>query len=166
MVEETFSMDMLDDILDTAKNPHDGSYTAVGVYDHQELIDMVAALSEKSGIPIDDLVQAFVTHLMGRFKVLYPFFFQDKNNSFEFLEGIEDTIHTEVRKLYPSAELPQIDWIRIDEKSMEIHYSSNRPFSALAVGLIKGCMSHFQEEANISMEGNANKAVITIKKLS
>ncbi|MBF0383387.1 MAG: heme NO-binding domain-containing protein, partial [Magnetococcales bacterium] len=129
-------------------------------------IDMVIALSAKSGTPVDELVQAFGVHLMGRFKILYPAFFQDKKDSFEFLEGIEDTIHTEVRKLYPTAELPNIDWKLINENCMEIHYNSNRPFSALAVGLIKGCIQHFNEEADIKVEGSANKAVITINRSS
>ncbi len=34
MVEDQFSADMVDDIIDDAQPPSGGAYTAVGTYDH------------------------------------------------------------------------------------------------------------------------------------
>ncbi|MBF0194736.1 MAG: heme NO-binding domain-containing protein [Magnetococcales bacterium] len=165
MVEDKFSMDTLDDILDASQNPHDGSYTAVGVYEHKELIDLVVALSEKTGVPADDLVQAFGEHMLARFNELYPMFFQDQDDMFKFLEGIEKRIHSEVRKLYPSAELPMIDWECPEPNIMQLHYKSGRPFAALALGLAKGCIAHFNESCEITMEGSPTDAIITLKRV-
>ncbi|OSM02411.1 heme NO-binding domain-containing protein [Magnetofaba australis] len=162
MVEEAFSIDMLDDIIDMAENPHDGSYTAMGVYAHDELVALVGALSQKTGQPPEALVEAFGVHLLGRFRVLYPDFFSGKSDAFEFLEGIESTIHTHVRKLYPSAELPVITFTRDGDKIMRLSYKSSRPFAPLALGLVKGAMAHFNEPAEVEMSGSANDAVITI----
>ena len=64
MVEASFSADMVDDILDDTGFETDGAYSTVGAYDHQELVGLVVALSKRTGISIDDLVQAFGQHLM------------------------------------------------------------------------------------------------------
>ena len=52
MVEDKFSADMVDDIIDDSAPPSGGAYTAVGTYDHNELVGMVVALSQRSGLPL------------------------------------------------------------------------------------------------------------------
>ena len=106
MVESRFSFDMVDDILDDARPASGGAYTAVGTYPHDEMVALVSALSARSGLAVADLLRAFGAHLFGRFVQGYPDFFARVDNAFDFLAGIEDIIHAEVRKLYPDAELP------------------------------------------------------------
>ena len=142
MVEAKFSADMVDDIIEDSNLPNGGAYTAVGTYDHNELVQMVVALSKRTDIPAPDLVQVFGEHLFGRFNALYPSFFAGVNSALDFLEGIETVIHTEVRKLYPDAQLPQFDCTR-SEDGLKMLYSSPRHFGDLAEGLIKGAVAHF-----------------------
>lgn len=164
MIEDRFSLDLLDEILDFCGNPHDGAYTALGAYDHGELILMVNALSARTEVSTDVLIQAFGEHLIPRFRALYPGFFHGITNSFQFFQGIENTIHNQVLKLYPSAELPTIKWALKNENTMTIHYHSSRPFARLAFGLVRGGVAHFGETAEIILEGNSYDAVITIIK--
>jgi len=109
MVEQRFSPDVADAIVDASGVPSGGSYTAVGTYDHGELIALVAALSRATGLAIPVLVREFGRHLFRRFVELYPRFFSGVGSAFDFLMGIEMHIHTEVKKLYPDAELPSFE---------------------------------------------------------
>lgn len=142
MVEAKFSADMVDDIIADSNLPNGGAYTAVGTYDHEELVKMVVALSNRTKIPAPALVQVFGEHLFGRFNALYPSFFAGISSAMDFLEGIETIIHTEVRKLYPDAQLPKFDCKRSPD-GLTMLYSSPRHFGDLAEGLIKGAVAHF-----------------------
>lgn len=144
MVESRFSLDMVDDILDAAAPESGGAYTAVGVYDHQELVDLVVALSERTDTPVDVLVRAFGEYLFGVFAQGYPSFFVGVTSGLDFLQGIEDVIHPEVLKLYPDAQLPRFDCQR-DGEQLTLVYHSSRHFADLAEGLIQGCAAHFGE---------------------
>jgi len=67
MVEQQFSVDMLDDIIEDAQLPSDGAYTAVGTYPHSEMVALVSALSARSGVAVTVLLRAFGEYLFGRF---------------------------------------------------------------------------------------------------
>lgn len=149
MVEEEFSYDIADKVLENAGLGETGAFTAVGNYDHTQMVKLVVALSQETGIPIDDLIQAFGAHLFGQFVKKYPMFFTDVSCSLDFLEGIEDKIHREVLKLYPNAELPKFDCVRQSDTELQMTYTSTRPFGDLAHGLIAGCGAHFNENLRI-----------------
>lgn len=151
MVEETFSADVADDIIEDSDLPSGGAYTAVSTYDHAELVALVASLSKKTDVPVPDLVRTFGRHLLGRFAVLFPHFFE-VDSAFAFLQSIENHIHVEVRKLYPDAELPHFDCREIGNDQLEMIYRSSRSFGDLALGLIEGCGEHFGESLSIETE--------------
>src|SRR5438445_13808374 len=109
MVEERFSAEIADRIIEAADLPSGGAYTAVGTYDHHELLRIVSELSGVTQLPVAQLVRAFGKHLFARFVCLYPQFFEGAGNAFAFLLKIEDHIHVEVRKLYSDAELPRFE---------------------------------------------------------
>lgn len=149
MVEEKFDLDTVDTILDATTLANDGAYTAIGAYDHQEIVQLVNALSQHTQIPIDDLIQTFGHYLAGRFAKLYPEFFEGFSDPFEFLATVDSYIHREVKKLYPNAQLPSITTEPIDENTLVVNYRSHRSFGRLAEGLILGAMNHFECEATI-----------------
>ncbi|BBP45420.1 guanylate cyclase [Thiosulfatimonas sediminis] len=155
LVEDKFGLEMADNIIEESNLPSQGAYTQVGTYDHTELITLVGKLSEHSGIAVEDLVTLFGEHLLQRFLALYPQFFENVNNCFDFLDTIENKVHIEVKKLYPEAELPSFD-SQQSGQSMQLIYRSNRPFSALAYGLIRGSASYFKENIDIEMEDRSS----------
>ena len=59
MVGDVFSDDMVDDLIDATDPASGGAYTAVGTYDHGEIVAMVVELSARTGTPVPDLLQAF-----------------------------------------------------------------------------------------------------------
>ncbi|TRW95244.1 heme NO-binding domain-containing protein [Candidatus Methylobacter oryzae] len=152
MVEAKFGDEMVDKIIDDAALPSDGVYTAIGTYDHQELLSLVALLSEYTQLPIPQLVEKFGHQLFGQFLAGYPGFFSGINSALDFLANVENYIHVEVLKLYPDAELPTFEYDRSIPGALVIVYRSTRPFASLALGLIKGCIEHFGEEIELEAE--------------
>lgn len=152
MVEQRFGLDVADRVIEAAQLPNDGAYTAVGTYDHAELLRLVGAVSEATATPAPSLVQAFGRHLFARFHEGYPALFAGVESAFAFLQGVERYIHVEVRKLYPDAELPGFSYETPSADRMVMLYQSRRPFADLADGLIQGCIAHFGEPIRIVRE--------------
>ncbi len=152
MVADRFSEDMVDDIIDDAKPANGGSYTAVGTYSHAEIVELLLALSRRSGIPAGDLLRTFGSHLFGQFAVVYPHFVAGHNSALDFIQNVEHVIHPEVLKLYPDAELPRFEVEHRDEQSLTIRYFSVRHFEDLCEGLIQGCVAHFGDQVTVQRE--------------
>jgi hypothetical protein len=152
MMEQEFSPDLADEIITSTPLESGGAYTTVGTYDHHEMLALVGRLSEKTGAPVPDLVNAFGRYLFGRFVELYPNFFEGVDGAFSFLDRIEVHVHVEVRKLYPDAELPTFETSMLDDDTMVMVYQSKRPFADLAHGLIEGCIEHYGKPIGIHME--------------
>lgn len=59
MVSDVMSEDMVDDIIEDCDLPNGGAYTQVGTYPHEEILALVTALSQRSGISVHDLCVTF-----------------------------------------------------------------------------------------------------------
>ena len=164
MVETKFSANMVDDIIAEANPASGGAYTSVGIYDHQELVDMVVALSRHSGIPVPDLVKIFGRHLFTVFSQNYKRFFENVPDAFSFLHGIDKVIHAEVMKLYPDAMLPKFD-CKLEHDTLYMTYHSDRHLADLAEGLILGSAEYFGESFDIKRdELDVNTTLFTLTK--
>jgi hypothetical protein len=167
MVEDRFSPEMADQIIERAELSSGGVYTTVGTYDHREMVQLVSCLSEETGIPSAELVRSFGMHLFRRFHTMFPQYFEGVASSFDFLQRIDHYIHVEVGKLYPDAELPAFDCDTSQPGRLLLTYRSSRPFAALAEGLIRGCVAHYGEAVDIAIEdlsdgtGTAARFVLT-----
>ena len=152
MVEQAFSPEVSDRMIDESDLPSGGAYTAVGTYDHREIVNMVVKLSEITGIPTTALTKSFGEHLFKRFLVLYPDFFRGVPSAIDLLANIEDVIHAEVRKLYPDAELPRFEVMRPESDSLALTYHSERHLGDLAEGLITACVAHYGQPMSLTRE--------------
>lgn len=158
MVETVFGFDTLDDIIERANLPSGGKYTAVGTYDHGEMVSLVVQLSTATGMPVPDLLKAFGCHLFHRFAKIYPEMISGDDNALDFLSRVESHIHREVLKLYPNADLPRFDTRWVTEDRLEMIYHSNKHFEDVAEGLIRGCLEHFGETAEIQRESGDDES--------
>ncbi|AMO56486.1 hypothetical protein GZ77_06780 [Endozoicomonas montiporae] len=171
MVEDRFSVEVAEEILSAANLESNGEYTSLGTYSHEEVLNLVTLLSEKSGLAVGDLVLAFGEYLFGRFATIHAEFFDGVTSGFDFMEKVEDYIHIEVQKLYPDANPPKLTCTRDDDKKMQLHYRSHRPFASVAEGLIKGCAVHFKEDIAIDRQdlpgtGPGTEAVFVMERRS
>ncbi len=149
MVDQVFGAEMMDDVLDMCDLESGGAYTTVGTYNHDELLQIVTKLSEKSNIPIPELVFKYGEFLFSGFHKGSPQFFKNVKTSFDFLESVDGHIHVEVRKLYHDAELPEFTTKREGEDKLIMTYRSKRPFADLAAGMIRGCINYFEEDITV-----------------
>lgn len=149
-VEQKFSPELVDKIIEKSGVASGGAYTAVGTYPPEEMLKLLEALSEEVNTPISELLKTYGYHLFSVFSEVYPQFFKEKKSSFEFLSSVEDYIHIEVRKLYPDAELPTFDCDTSVPGKMTMLYTSKRPLADLAEGLIKGCIDYHKENIEVS----------------
>lgn len=143
LMETKFGVDVAEQVIMDANLPSGGAYTSVGTYSHDEIVALVVTLSKKTRLEIPDLIQAFGTHLLKRFTILFPDFFSELPEVTAFLAKVDDYIHGEVRKLYPDATLPQLDTSFKDNGDLELLYKSDRMMGDLAEGLIVGAIDHF-----------------------
>ena len=143
MVEERYSAHVADRVVLDAKLPSGGAYTAVGTYDHGEIWSLVIELSKVIDVPVPELFRVYGEHLFTRFVTLYPQMFEGVCSAFDFIQGLDNVIHREVRRLYPDAELPSFEVAERSPTHMVLVYKSARHFSDLAEGLIRACCRHF-----------------------
>ncbi|MFO1036097.1 MAG: heme NO-binding domain-containing protein [Geminicoccaceae bacterium] len=144
--------DAVDRMLDACPLASGGAYTSVGRYDHKEMLTLVGYLSEQTGLPAGELCHVFGAHLFGRFADRYARFFRPGDTALDFLARVETHIHTEVRKLYPDAELPQFDCERPDGDTLVMTYRSTRPMADCAHGLIDGTIAYFGETIDVARQ--------------
>ncbi len=152
MVESKFGYSVVDQILDASDLPSEGIYTAVGTYDHAEIIQLLSNLSSEVDLPPAVLLKEFGSYLFNAFLKNYPIFFSEVNNVVDFLKSIDGHIHVEVQKLYPEAALPTFDYELDENRSITLIYRSERKMSALAEGLIEKSIEHFGEPYQVSSE--------------
>ena len=152
MVEVTFGPEMLDEMISgiEARLESGAAYTSVGTYHHNEMVLLVTHLAKITGRDVDELVELFGEYLFERYVVRYPVFFKGIENALDFLETVDGHIHFEVRKLYPTAELPTFVYDRKGPELLAMEYHSTRPFANLCRGLIRGCGKHFGQQLEIS----------------
>ena len=153
MVEKSFSLDMVDTIIEKSDLPSGGSYTSVGTYSHTEIAALVTNLSNESDVPIPLLLKTFGTYLFHSLARAYPAFVNRTSDPLDFLEQVETYIHVEVRKLYPDAELPTFVCSRPNSKDqLHMLYESNRHMEDVCEGLIIGSLEHFAQNYSIARE--------------
>jgi hypothetical protein len=152
MVEDRFGFLVTDKIIEKAQLKSKGAYTAVGTYDHQEMVRLVDKLSQEVDISVDDLFQLYGQHFFHVLVKSYPRFFENVPTAFDFLKSIENHIHVEVLKLYPDAELPKFNIEEAGSHVLQMTYYSSRKLYKFAQGLIEGCLQHYKQEATVELE--------------
>ena len=71
LVEQQFSEEVAEQIIELADPASGGSYTSLGTYDHSEILALVTHLSQITGADAGDLQLAFGEFLFGRFSIIH-----------------------------------------------------------------------------------------------
>lgn len=150
MIENQYGYELVDQLLTESDLPSGGIYTAIGTYDHAEMVTLVHTLSQKTQLPIPDLLRAYGRYIFATFTRTYRPLVDQAASSFDLLKSVHHYIHVEVRKLYPDAELPHFSVEQPAENQLIMHYKSERKLADFAYGLIEGCLLHFGDSAIIT----------------
>ncbi len=152
MVESSFGLEVVDNIIENSELPSEGIYTSVGTYDFNEMVHLITNLSSEVSVPMNDLIYTFGLYLFTSLGKAHPEVIQSYNSPLALLYSIEDHIHVHVKKLYPDAELPTFKILEKTDTSISMIYSSSRGLYRLAHGLIEKTFEHFNGSAQISYE--------------
>ena len=164
MVEAEYGAQVVNNAIDKLDSKTNGVYTAIGYYEHTELVDLLKNISAETETTVNDLMYLYGRFLFKKFFKYYPVFFEKVQHPFEFLGSIDSYIHKEVVKLYPDAELPKFTCSVNSPDSMEMIYSSKRRMGYLAKGLIEECLVHFEKIGTVEMtEINSEDVLFTIE---
>lgn len=147
--EERFGADMLDDVIEEARLPHGGAYTSVGTYPFEEMVALITALVRRTRLTMPAAMEEFGAFCFARWVLKFPHLFADRH-LFDILAGIDAFHHSEVKKLYPDAELPSFTVVRRTTDEIVLDYRSCKPLADLAVGVIRGAGTHLNFPVTIS----------------
>lgn len=150
MVEERYSLEMVDRLLAGVELTTGGSYTAVGNYPAEEMHRLVEELGAATGRPVEELLREFGRHLMFNFVAGFPQYLGA--SALEFLREAEHYHLIEVRKLYPDSEMPSFLCDASVPGRLVMEYRSPRGLADLAEGLIHGCGEYFGERLRVERE--------------
>ena len=148
-IETNFGPDRLDQVIAKSAVPNHGAYTSVGTYPFDEMVALVTAAVQLSGQTMPQLMEQFGEHCFVSWVSYLPAAFQDKD-LFDVLASIDDFHETEVRTLYPDAELPSFKVAGRTERHLTLDYHSCKPLADLAVGVIRGASKHMRNPVDIS----------------
>lgn len=147
VLSQAHGADVWDDVLERAGVV--GAYTSLGSYPDDELMRLVRAASEITGVAEQTVVRQLGEGAIPLLAARYPQFFAPHTGTRPFVLTLNDIIHPEVRKLYPGADAPDFDFDTSDAEVLMLGYRSSRRLCALAEGFIVGTARHYGEEAAI-----------------
>lgn len=144
MVELELGLSSWDKLIQETKPLSGGVYTAGDNYDEKELFVFVDKISDWTKIKKEDLLFSFGEFLLLQLTNRYQKFFEGKN-FISFLLSVDSIIHYEVKKIFPDASFPKIDYEIKSENHIVLIYQSKRKLCYLAEGLISGAAIYFKE---------------------
>jgi predicted hydrocarbon binding protein len=150
MVEEKFGLDCWEAIIDNPAVTSVGLYTSVNTYPDEELLALVAGLSEYVNLSVEPLLEAFGEYLLPKLVGSLPANLVDYDDLWPFLAAIDDVIHVEVKKLHPNALTPTIKVLSRTKNTMSLSYKSPRKMCFLALGLIKSAGEYYNTPVTIT----------------
>lgn len=145
VIVDSHGEDVWDALLDAAGV--DGAYTSLGNYPDDDLARLVQAASELLGVAPDTVVATIGEGALPLLANRYPVFFEGYDATRSFLLTLNDVIHSEVRKLYPGADVPEFGFDDSESGELVITYRSARKLCALARGFISGAAQYYGEVA-------------------
>jgi hypothetical protein len=151
-VETRFGSDMVDDVIEAANVPSGGAFTAVGTYNHAEMVALCEALAVRTNSTMRDIVCDFGDRLSDTFARDFPDFYRRATNLFDFLSSIDTHIHVEVRKLYADAELPHFQVEHRTATQLVFLYQSPRRMGHLSEGLIVGSARQYGVNVHVQSD--------------
>lgn len=147
VVVDLWSDDVWDDILDRAGL--DGAYTSLGNYADDQLLALVEAASQLTGMTAAELTRTIGRQALPRLIERLPDAMDGVDDGEALLRRVNDIIHPEVLKLYPDA-APPVFGFEDTDAGLEVTYRSVRRLDQLAAGLIEGCGDLFDQTIELT----------------
>jgi len=152
LVENSFGLDTVEDIIEKSNLPSKGAYTTIGTYDFSEMLSLINNLSDMTEMSVNDLLYIYGLHFFDILQRDYRSVLSSYKDPIELLSSVESHIHVEVKKIYPDAELPRFEVLDKTEISLNMIYYSSRSMYSFAYGLMEKAFKFYNQQALITYD--------------
>ena len=125
------------------------SNLASEVYPDEELVALVTAAVDLSGVPAPTLLEQFGEFIVPDLLKVYGGFVNRRWTALDLLANTESVIHRAVRLRDPLATPPELRIDRLTPSQVVVTYTSPRRLCAVAKGIMRGVARHYKENLTI-----------------
>ena len=121
------------------------------VYPDQHAYDLVGRAAEMTGLSANELHEKFGEYLVPDLMDMYHKLIKPEWNTLDMIEHTESTMHKQVRSEHAEHAPPVLVVHRLGPNELTIDYVSKRRMSGLAVGIVRGLATYFDEGDRIDV---------------
>lgn len=121
------------------------------VYPDEHVYALVGRAAEMAGIPADELHEKFGEYLVPDLMYMYQKLIRPEWRTLEMLEHTEHIMHRQVRSEHAENTPPVLAVTRLNANELYIDYVSARRMSRLAMGIVRGLATYFDEADRIDV---------------
>ncbi|WP_375416079.1 heme NO-binding domain-containing protein [uncultured Hymenobacter sp.] len=128
-----------------------GDFDHKEVYPDEHVYALVGQAAEMTGIPAGELHEKFGEYLVPDLMHMYQKLVRPEWRTLDMIEHTEHTMHAKVRQEHARHAPPVLEVSRLNENELLITYVSARRMSGLAVGIVRGLATYFDEADRIDV---------------
>jgi hypothetical protein len=121
------------------------------VYPDEHIYALIGQAAELTGISAGELHEKFGEYLVPDLMYMYQRLLKPEWKTLDMLEHTELTMHKQVRQEHIENSPPVLDVNRLGPNELIIDYVSPRRMSGLAVGIVRGLATYFDEADRIDV---------------
>ena len=121
------------------------------VYPDDHMYALVGHAAEMTGLSAGELHEKFGEYLVPDLMYMYQKLLKPEWKTLDMLEHTELTMHKQVRREHTENSPPVLDVSRLGPDELMIDYVSPRRMSGLAVGIVRGLASYYDEAERIDV---------------
>ena len=121
------------------------------VYPDEHIYALVGKAAEMTGLSAGELHEKFGEYLVPDLMYMYQKLLKPEWKTLDMLEHTERTMHKQVRREHTENSPPVLEVTRLGPNELMIDYVSPRRMSGLAVGIVRGVASYYDEAERIDV---------------
>jgi hypothetical protein len=160
LVKENYGKGKWEDSLEKAGLPRDTRIMVTQVIDDASFLNLVAAVCHVLGITAVQAADAFGDYWVNSFAPkIYSPFYRNATTAKEFLLKM-DGVHKSVTKHITNDRPPRFDYEWVNDRTLVMHYKSDRGLIDFLVGLIKGVGRYYKETLKVRKLGHSSVEIV------
>jgi hypothetical protein len=125
------------------------SYQMQQMYPTREIFALLQAASHRTGIATEDLMEQFGEFIVPDLLLIYKKYLQPEWRTYDLLLNTEQAMHGAVRRENEQASPPVLLVTKKGNRQLLVEYHSIRRMAGVAIGIIKGIATYFQESEQV-----------------
>lgn len=122
------------------------------VYPDEHIYTLVGHAAEMTGLSVDELHEKFGEYLVPDLMYMYQKLLKPEWKTLDMLEHTELTMHQKVRQEHAENSPPVLEVSRLGPNELIIDYVSSRRMGGLAVGIVRGVATYYDEADRIDVQ--------------